>query len=144
VFGCAVWAALTVATAALAAAPLATLVPLTFLSATFEAVFALHVGVERIGRCLAVFHDDRWEPTASAFGRPAGTVVLAPLFTPVFLIAAILHMVPLVASQPTSHELIFVGGAHALFVLRVIVGRIGSSRQRAIDTVQFEKLRQKN
>src|SRR5439155_3058751 len=48
VVGLAVWAALVVATAALAALPIATLLPLLLLAAVFEAVFALHVGVERI------------------------------------------------------------------------------------------------
>src|SRR5712692_1617958 len=46
--GLVAWAALTVATAALAALPVATLLPLLILAAAFEAVFSLHVGVERI------------------------------------------------------------------------------------------------
>ena len=44
--------------------------PLLVLAGTFEAVFALHAGVERIGRYLQVFHDDTWEQTAMAFGPP--------------------------------------------------------------------------
>src|SRR5207247_2274041 len=63
------WAALTVATAALIAPPVATLIPLLVLAATFEAVYALHVGVERVGRYLEVFFDDAWESAAMAFGR---------------------------------------------------------------------------
>ena len=44
------WAALLLATAALSAPPVASIVPLLVLAAAFECVFALHVGVERIGR----------------------------------------------------------------------------------------------
>src|SRR3981081_4833041 len=54
--GLTAWGALAVTTAALASTPLATLLPLLVLTAIFEAVFALHVGVERIGRDLQVFY----------------------------------------------------------------------------------------
>ena len=37
---------------------LSTLVPLLVLAAGFEAIFALHTNVERIGRYLQVFHED--------------------------------------------------------------------------------------
>ena len=55
--GIVAWAAATIATAALASTPLATLLPLLVLASVFEAVFALHIGVERIGRYLQVFHE---------------------------------------------------------------------------------------
>src|SRR5947208_9263461 len=48
--GLALWAALTIATAALVSLPVAALLPLLTLAATFEMVFALHTAVERIGR----------------------------------------------------------------------------------------------
>src|SRR3979490_1608477 len=69
--GIAAWGALTIATAALASTPLATLLPLLVLAAGFEGVFALHVGVERIGRYLQVFYEAedtgaRWEHIAMA------------------------------------------------------------------------------
>src|SRR2546430_17277057 len=71
------WAAATLATAALSAPPVATLLPLVVLAAAFEAVFALHVGVERIGRYLQVFFEAegesrRWEHAAIGFGTPKG------------------------------------------------------------------------
>src|SRR5690349_11073526 len=47
--GLAVWAALTITTAALATLPIASLLPLLMLAGAFEAVFALHTGVERVG-----------------------------------------------------------------------------------------------
>lgn len=50
--GFGLWAALTTATAALAALPIATLLPLLILAVAFETVFALHTGVERIGQYI--------------------------------------------------------------------------------------------
>jgi len=44
------WAALAIATASLAALPVATLLPLLVLAVGFETGFALHTGVERIAR----------------------------------------------------------------------------------------------
>ena len=55
--GIVAWAAVTITTAAMASTPLATLLPLLVLAAAFEVVFALHIGVERIGRYLQVFHE---------------------------------------------------------------------------------------
>ncbi len=94
------WAALTAATAALSSTPVGTLLPLVMLIATFEAVYALHVGVERIGRYLQVFYeaaDDRtprWESAAMAFGRPANAARVDPLFAIVFAIAALFNLAP--------------------------------------------------
>ena len=56
--GLTAWAALTLATAALAELPIATLLPLLVLALTFEIVFALHTGVERVGRYIQVFFED--------------------------------------------------------------------------------------
>jgi hypothetical protein len=65
------WAALTVATAALAGVPVAALVPLAVLVATFEAIFALHTGVERIGRYIQVFFEteDEYQPDAAVLDK---------------------------------------------------------------------------
>ena len=89
------WAAVTIATAALAALPVATLLPLLLLAAGFEVVFGLHTAVERIGRYLQVFYEDddqtpperAWERTAMAYGRayPGGS---DPLFVVFFIIAS--------------------------------------------------------
>jgi hypothetical protein len=65
------------------------------LAAGFEAVFALHVGVERIGRYLQVFHEDAggppaWERHAMAFGPPSAGGRVDPLFSGLFAAAAVL------------------------------------------------------
>jgi hypothetical protein len=65
VAGMAAWGALTVATATLASTPLAVLLPLLVLTAAFEAVVSLHVGVERIGRYIQVFYEEDEDPVLS-------------------------------------------------------------------------------
>ncbi|HEY2905179.1 MAG TPA: hypothetical protein VGJ29_04710 [Vicinamibacterales bacterium] len=150
VAGIAAWAAATIATAALASTPLATLLPLLVLASAFEAIFALHVGVERIGRYIQVFYETstdeqestgQWEHTAMAFGRPAGAAAVDALFTVPFLLAAVFNLAPMLLQNPVQAELIFVGGAHALFVLRVIVARQTAAKQRGIDLARFTQLR---
>ena len=149
--GIAAWAAATIATAALTSTPVATLLPLLVLASVFEAIFTLHVGVERIGRYLQVFYEtDRsgesgasggWEHTVMAFGHPAGAAATDSLFTVPFLIAALFNAVPALILDPARVEVVFVGGAHALFVLRLLVARQAAGKQRAIDLERFKQIR---
>ena len=173
VAGIAAWAAVTIATAALASTPVAALLPLLLLASVFEAIYALHVGVERIGRYIQVFHETEsqaadapgppalpasparpappapsappalrgWEHVAMAFGRPAGAVAIDALFTVPFLLATLFNIAPALMLNPVRTELIFVGGAHALFVLRLFVARQAAARQRAIDLERFQQLK---
>jgi hypothetical protein len=134
------WAALAAATAALTSPPVATLIPLVALAATFEAVFSLHASVERIGRYLCAAHDDEWERVAAAFGHPSGAIAIDPLFTALFLVAAVVNLEPLMVTQPTKEELVFVGGAHALLALRIVVARAAAARQRDVDAKRFRQI----
>jgi hypothetical protein len=142
VVGLAAWAGLVVATAALAALPVATLLPLLFLAAVFEAVLALHTGVERIGRYIEVFLEDAdgWEHIATAYGR-AFRGGPDPLFTLVFAGATILNFVPALLAEPVLIEVLVIGVAHVLFVVRIAVARREAGRQRAADLERFEKLK---
>ena len=157
--GIAAWAAATIATAALASSPVATLLPLLLLAAIFEAIFALHIGVERIGRYLQVFHEGAggaagsvgsdvgssgWEHAAMAFGRPRGAASVYALFTVMFFLAALFNVMPALILAPERVELEFVGGAHALFVLRLLVARQAARRQRAIDLGRFQQLKREH
>jgi hypothetical protein len=166
--GVVAWAAATIATAALASTPIATLLPLLVLASVFEAVFALHIGVERIGRYLQVFYEtdppappgppdllaspgrpalpaspahSGWEHAAMAFGRPAGAAAVDALFTVPFLLATLCNVAPALIVDPARVELIFIGGAHALFVLRLLVARQAAGRQRAIDLARFQQMK---
>ncbi|MBI3493908.1 MAG: hypothetical protein HY047_19340, partial [Acidobacteria bacterium] len=139
------WAGLALGTAALTSTPTATCLPLLILAATFEAVFALHAGVERVGRYLQVFYESEaeagWERIVIAFGRPAGAATPDPLFVVLFLLAALFNVAPVAIVQPTPVELVFVGGAHALFVVRLVLARATAARQRAIDLERFQRIK---
>jgi len=137
------WAALTMATAALASLPVATFLPLLVLAVTFEAIFSLHVGIERIGRYLQVFHEDAtaWEHTAMAFGRPLKGTGTDPLFVAHFLLATLLNIVPALLAEPVQLELTVVGSGHLLFVLRVVLAWRSAGRQRAADLKRFEEMK---
>ena len=137
------WGALTTATAALASLPVATFLPLLVLAVTFEAIFNLHVGVERIGRYLQVFHEGEtgWEHTAMAFGPPLKGTGTDPLFVALFLIATLLNFVPVLLAEPVQLEITVVGAVHLAFVARVLIARRSASRQRAADLRRFEDMK---
>ena len=142
--GVVAWGALALATAALASTPLGTFLPLLVLAAVFEGVYALHVGVERIGRYLAVFHEgdkDRgWEHAAMAFGRPKGAASADALFAVPFFLAALFNATPALYFQPTTPELVFIAGGHALFLVRLFSARAAAAKQRLVDGARFEEL----
>jgi hypothetical protein len=97
--------------------------------------------VERIGRYLQVFYEDRWEQTAMAFGAPLAGTGSDPLFTLFFGLATICNFGPVLLAEPMRVELAVVGGAHALFVVRLVVARRVASRQRAADVDRFRSMR---
>jgi hypothetical protein len=140
------WGALSIATASLAALPVATFLPLLIISITFEAVFSLHVGVERIGRYIQVFLEDDgdgWEHVAMALGPPLKGTSSDPLFSSYFILATLLNIVPAILAQPVPLEVGVVGGVHLIFIVRVFVAKNIASRQRAADLVRFTDLKNK-
>lgn len=141
--GLAAWAAILTSLVALSVPPAATFISLVALAATFEAVLALHASVERVGRYLLVFHGDAWERTAGLFGRPRGGLTVDPLFSGLFVLAAIVNLLPLAPANPRASELLTIGLAHVAFAARVIIARTLAGRQRAIDTARFEELKNK-
>lgn len=144
VIGLAAWTAVAVASAALVALPVATLLPLVLLATVFEAAFALHTGVERIGRYLQVFHEDDgqgWEHQAMAFGQTPGPKGPDPLFTRHFALAIVANVIPAALAQPVPVEWAVVGAFHAALVARVFVARRHAAQQRAVDLERFRRLR---
>ena len=147
--GLVAWAAATIATAALAALPVATLLPLLILAAGFEALFNLHTGVERIGRYLQVFYSDEdpshggrdWERTLMAYARAFPRGGSDPLFTIYFVLATILNFVPVLLAEPVRLEVTVVGLGHLGFIARVFVERQASSGQRARDLERFQRIK---
>lgn len=138
--GIAAWAALLLALMAVSRVPAGVLVTLLVLAATFEAGYALHVGVERIGRYLQVCHEDAWEAAAMAYGRrfPGGGP--DPLFSAVFSLAALVNLLPLLLLDPVPAEWIPLGLAHAVFALRIAWARRRAGVQRDEDLRRFRAL----
>jgi len=142
---CLGWAVLTLTLLLFGGPPVATLLPLGVLVGGFEAVHALHVGAERIGRYLQVYYEadpngPRWETTAMTVGPalPGGGV--DPLFSAVFVGATLINLVPALLPQPTPVELGVIGALHAAFVFRVVRARGAAARQRAVELESFKAL----
>jgi hypothetical protein len=124
--------------------PATTLFPLAVLAGGFEAIYAMHIGVERIGRYLQVFYEatpdgPKWETTAMSIGPALGGI--DPLFTVIFGLATLLNMVPASVRSPTALELTVVGMFHAVLLLRLARARMAAARQRAVDLESYRALR---
>jgi hypothetical protein len=139
----AIWAVLTVALLLQSDLPLAVLVPFAVLVGGFEAVHALHAGVERIGRYVQVYYEDgpdapQWETAAMAVGPalPGGGV--DPLFSAVFIGAAALNVAAAIPIAPIWQELAFLGVCHGALVIRIVRARTAAARQRAIELESFK------
>ena len=140
------WAAAALATVAVAAPPIVTLIPLLVLATTFDITFALHTGVERIGRYIQVFYEDPaglagWEHRIMEFGR-SGVRRLStdPLFVRGFLIGVVLNLVAAIVAGPVAVEWAVLGIAHALLTVRILVARREAAGQRAADLARFREI----
>lgn len=136
------WAATAIATTAVITVAVSTLVPLMVLAAGFEAVFALHVNVERVGRYLQVFHepDEGWEHVAMRFGQRFPGTGPDPLFSRLFILAVSLNFLP-VALGGEIPEIVVLALLHLGFVNRIRLARQFAGKQRVEDLARFESLR---
>src|SRR6186997_2381195 len=118
------WAATAIATTATIQLPIAALLPLLVLAAGFEAIYALHANVERIGRYLQVFHepDGGWEHVAMTFGERFPGRGPDALFSTLFLMATALNYLP-VALGGTTPELVAGGLLHFLLAFHIGTAR---------------------
>lgn len=137
------WAATAVATTAVITVAVSTLVPLMVLAAGFEALFALHVNVERIGRYLQVFHEPSggWEHVAMQFGQRFPGSGPDPLFSRLFILTVSLNFLP-VALGGEIPEIVVLAVIHLTFINRVRLARAFAGRQRAEDLKRFEAVRE--
>lgn len=140
-----IWAALLLAAAAQDVGPYATLVSLAALAAGFEAVYTLHVGVERIGRYLQVFYEQAgslpaWERTAMAYGREPASDGVDPLFSKIFGAAALLNFLPTLPGRQLPLIVVALL-AHGLFVARILKAKKYAAGQRERDLERFRKLK---
>ncbi|MDE3156958.1 MAG: hypothetical protein KGN76_17800 [Acidobacteriota bacterium] len=143
------WATIVVVETAINSLPVLSLVPLLVLAATFEGVFALHTGVERVGRYLQVMFEEtrepgdeglRWETAAMAFGRLFPARGPDPLFSGYFVLAAVLNLIPVALAGPVPAELGLLGVIHLIFIVRLFRARSVAAGQRARDLERFRLL----
>jgi len=145
------WAALALVVLTFAEAPVASLYPLAVLVGGFEAIHALHVGVERIGRYLQVYYENadmgpRWETTVMAVGPALPGGGIDPLFSLVFASATFVNIIPALALQPraTSTEIGVIGVLHLAVVIRIVRARGAAARQRAVELETFRAIHSQN
>ena len=141
------WAALALVVLTFADAPMAALYPLAALVGGFEAIHALHVGVERVGRYLQVYYENvetgpRWETTVMSVGPSLPGGGIDPLFSIVFVCATFVNFVPALALQarPTATELGVIGVLHLAVVIRIVRARGAAARQRAVELESFRAI----
>jgi hypothetical protein len=139
------WAVLSLILATWGGHPYSTLLTLMVLAAGYEAIHALHVGTERIGRYLQVYYEaeqegPRWETTAMAVGPALPGGGIDPLFSWVFGGGALLNLLPGLMLEPSVIELGVLAVPHLVLLVRVVRGRLAASRQRAVELESFKAL----
>jgi hypothetical protein len=151
VIGIGVWALVLTAVVAWLPYPVAAVIPLLVLSATFEAVRPLHFGAERIGRYLQVFHEEAgeagrplrdtpsWERVAMSFGTVPG-VGGHPLFVPIFFLATLANYLAVVIPGPLPIELGALAIPHVAFIAWLIAADRAMKRQREIELTRMREL----
>ena len=154
VIGVGLWAVILTAVLAWIPYPVAAVLPLLVLLATFEAIRPLHFGAERIGRYLQVFYEEEgqlerplpqtpsWERVAMRLSTVPGTGG-HPLFVPVFFLATIVNTLPVLLAQPlaTHIELAALAVPHVAFMVWLLNADRAMRTQRAADLEQFRQLR---
>lgn len=160
------WAALLLAVLAWLPQPLLAVVPLLLLVGTFEAIRSLHFGVERIGRYLQVFFEERaegleaWGPEGlkaegsevgmtppaweRAVVRVGGRVPGAaghPLFAPIYTLATTINLLAVALPGPGPEEWIPLVALHAAFAGWLFYVDRGVRAQRAHDEARFRSIR---
>jgi hypothetical protein len=144
------WSALTLVLTLFSQLPVGSLLSLAVLAAGFETVHALHVGVERIGRYLQVYYEERgstnevaprWETTAMSVGPtlPGGGV--DPLFSALFVSAITLNLIPMVLPGVTVVEGAVIGALHVALAGRILRARSAAGKQRAVELDRYRRLR---
>ena len=145
------WAALSLVVLLNSEMPLASLFPLAVLASGFEAINALHVGVERIGRYLQVFHEEmsgdesvmppRWESTTMARGPALPGSGADPLFSVLFVLAVAINLAVAILPEPTRPEVIVLTALHLALIVRIVRARRAAATQRAKDLEHYRDIR---
>ena len=152
--GIAGWAMILTAVLVWIPYPVAAIIPLLVLLATFEVIRPLHFGAERIGRYLQVFYEEDGQPERKLSETPSWERVAMrlsavpgtgghPLFVPVFFLATIVNTLPVLLAQPraTPIELTALAVPHAAFLIWLFNADRAMRKQRAVELEQFRALR---
>jgi hypothetical protein len=140
------WAALACQLLFVSDVPLASLFSLAVLVGGFEAIHALHVSVERIGRYVQVYYESsedgpRWETTAMKVGPALPGGGIDPLFTVVFVCATVINLIPALLPSPMRLQLGVIGLLHAAFLVRLVRARGAAARQRAVELESYRVIK---
>jgi hypothetical protein len=136
------WAALALLASTLDAGPPLGLIPLLVLAVGFEAAFALHVGVERIGRFIQAQYEvpnalPAWEQSAMKIGTtPGASGGVDPIFFWPFCMAVLLNLMVVLLLQWSPAAIVF-GLIHGVVVARLLSARRFARRQREQDLAAF-------
>ncbi|MEZ5285297.1 MAG: hypothetical protein R2712_10915 [Vicinamibacterales bacterium] len=151
--GLGVWAVVLLATLVLLPYPVAAVIPLLILAGTFEVIRPLHVGAERIGRYIQVFHEEgtagagapvvppAWERTAMALGAAVPGAAGHPLFAPVFAMATVVNSLAILLPGPVPIELALVAVPHAAFLIWIALADRAMRTQRTRELARFREMR---
>jgi hypothetical protein len=147
------WALILTAVLAWIPYPMAAVIPLLVLLATFEVIRPLHFGAERIGRYLQVFYEEAgdpdralndtpsWERVAMSFGAVPG-VGGHPLFVPVFLIATAVNYLAVLLPDPAAIEMSVMAVPHLAFIGWLVASDRAMRGQRAIELTRLREIKQ--
>jgi len=145
------WAALLVAVLVWLPYPVAAIIPLIILFATFEVIRPLHFGSERIGRYLQVFYEEMgvldrpladapaWERVAMRLGSVPG-IGGHPLFVPVFTLATLTNYLAVLIPGPVPLEFGALAVPHVAFIAWLGFADRAMRRQRDIELARFRDL----
>lgn len=149
--GVGVWALTATAVLVWLPYPVAALLPLTVLVATFEAIRPLHFGAERIGRYLQVFYEEAgeperplrdtpsWERVAMRFGAVPG-VGGHPLFVPSFLLSTVVNGAIAMQARPALIDHVITIVLHLAFAAWLFAGHRAMKQQRDIELERMRHL----
>ena len=145
------WASIVTVVVLVSPVPLHAVLPLAVLAAGFEAVYAIHVGVERIGRYVQVFFEET--PVRDAPGEPSWETVamisapavsgggVDPLFCALFGVATVANFAVALLPDATALEMTVVAAPHLALIVRILRAHAAAAGQRTRDLAHFRQVK---
>jgi hypothetical protein len=140
------WATLTLWVFTTDVVSAATLVPLMVLAAGFEVLHALQITANGLAHYVQVAFEEpatatspQWETTTLSYGQRFGPIGSNTLFSVLFGLVTAVNFLP-AAISGTAEELVGIGIAHAVFVLRIVIASRRAARRQREDLERFRSL----